>query len=98
MLGHNRTSSKTKPNDHCDQATERPKEFQIVIHPSSKRVSVTWKSAGPSLAKLIVITFDDRSRSVDRVMHPPRAEFSAALRCFRIAGTYTMAARHGFEP
>ena len=81
MLGHNRTSSKTEPNDHCNQATERPKEFQIIIHPLSKRVSVTVKLAGPSVAKLVVVTFDDRSRSVDRVMRPHRAEFPAALRC-----------------
>jgi hypothetical protein len=70
MLRHKRTSSKTEPNNHCNQATKRPEEFQIVIH-SSKDLSVEFaKRTVPILAKLVVFTFDDQPRSVDRVMLP----------------------------
>ena len=48
MLRHNRTSSKTEPNNHRNQATERSEEFQIVIH-SSKALSVKFAKPASSI-------------------------------------------------
>jgi hypothetical protein len=81
MLWHDRTSGKTEPNDHCNQAKERPEEFQIVIHSSKVCRLILPFSGRANLIKLAILTFDDRTRSVDRLMPAWRAESAAVVRC-----------------